>query len=128
MAHRVYRRVATVHGNTCNLKEQAKMSVGRESFTAFIGDTGYTQPHHQVRKKVDNSIVPLILMPMNTTKVDVFYFINEEVKTLVGRESILLTSFHRLWQIEFHMFKYPRSQGSQSATTVESTSVGWKQL
>jgi hypothetical protein len=43
---------------------------------------------------VDNFVVPLILLPMNTTKVDVFHFVNEEVKTLVGGESISLASFH----------------------------------
>jgi hypothetical protein len=75
VAHRKYGRVATVHGNTCNLRERAKMSAARESFTAFVGDVGCTQPHCQVRKKVDNSIVPLILLPMNTTKVDVFHFV-----------------------------------------------------
>jgi hypothetical protein len=107
VAHRVYGRVAAVHGNTCNLKEQVKMSVAKENFTAFVGDAGCTQPHRQVRKKVDNSIVPLILLPMNTTKVDVFHFVNEEVKTLVGGESISLASFYRLWQTEFPHVKIP---------------------
>jgi hypothetical protein len=101
VAHRVYGRVAAVHGNTCNLRERAKMSATMESFTAFIGDAGCTQPHRQVRKKVDNSVVPLILLPMNTTKVDVFHFVNEEVKTLVEGESMSLASFHRLWRTEF---------------------------
>ena len=45
VAHRVYRRVAAVHENMCNLREQAKMSATRVSFTAFVGDTGCTQPH-----------------------------------------------------------------------------------
>jgi hypothetical protein len=45
VTHKIYGRVATVHGNMCNLRERAKMS-------------GCTQPHRQVRKKVDNSIVP----------------------------------------------------------------------
>jgi hypothetical protein len=97
VAHRVYGRVAAIHGNMCNLRERAKMSAARESFTAFVGDAGCTQPHRQVRKKVDNSVVPLILLPMNTTKVDVFHFINEEVKTLVGEESMSLVPFHQLW-------------------------------
>jgi hypothetical protein len=97
VAYKVYGRVAAVYGNTCNLRERAKMSAARESFTAFVGDAGCTQPHRQVRKKVDNSVVPLILLPMNTTKVDVFHFVNEEVKTLVGGESMSLASFHRLW-------------------------------
>ena len=88
MAYRVYGRVAAVHGNTCNLRERAKMSVARDSFTAFVGDVGCTQLHCQVQKKLDNSIVPLILLPMNTTKVDVFHFVNEEVKTLIGGESM----------------------------------------
>jgi hypothetical protein len=101
VAHRVYGRVAAVHGNTCNLRERAKMSAARESFTAFVGDAGYTQPHRQVRKKVDNSVVSLILLPMNTTKEDVFHFVNEEVKTLVGGGSMSLASFHRLWRTEF---------------------------
>jgi hypothetical protein len=70
VAHRVYGRVAAIHRNTCNLRERAKMSAAMESFTAFVGDAGCTQPHRQVRRKVDNSVVPLILLPMNTTKVE----------------------------------------------------------
>jgi hypothetical protein len=77
------------------------MSAARESFTAFVGDAGCTQPHRQVQRKVDNSVVLLILLPMNTTKVDVFHFVNEEVKTLVGGESMSLASFHRLWRTRF---------------------------
>jgi hypothetical protein len=38
---------------------------------------------------------------MNTTKVDVFHFVNEEVKTLVGGESMSLASFHQLWRTEY---------------------------
>jgi hypothetical protein len=107
VAHRVYRRVAAVHGNTCNLRERVKMSAARENFTAFVGDAGCTQPHRQVRKKVDNSVVPLILLPMNTTKVDVFHFVNEEVKALVGGESMSLALFHRLWRTEFPHVQIP---------------------
>jgi hypothetical protein len=83
VAHQVYRRVAAVHGTTCKLRERAKMSTAQESFQEFIGEAGCTQPHQQVQRKVDNSVVPLILLPMNTTKVDVFHFVNEEVKKMV---------------------------------------------
>jgi hypothetical protein len=107
VAHRLYGKVAAVHGNTCNLRERAKMSAARENFTAFVGDVGCIQPHRQVRKKVNNSLVPLILLPMNTTKVDVFHFVNEKVKTLVGGESMSLASFYRLWRIEFPHIQIP---------------------
>jgi hypothetical protein len=107
MAHRVYGRVAAVHGNTCNLRERAKMSAARKSSTVFVGDAGCTQSHRQVWRKVDNSVVPLILLPMNTTKVDVSHFVNEEMKTLVGGESMSLASFHRLWRTEFLHVQIP---------------------
>jgi hypothetical protein len=83
------------------------MSATKESFTAFVGNVGCTQSHRQVRRKVANSIVPLILLSINTTKVDVFHFINEEVKTLVGGESMSLASFHRLWRTEFPHVQIP---------------------
>jgi hypothetical protein len=86
----------------------SEISTAKESFTAFVGDAGCTQPHHQVQKKVDNFVLPLILLPMNTTKVDVFYFVNEEVNTLVGGESMSLVSFHRLWRAEFPHVQIPR--------------------
>jgi hypothetical protein len=107
VAHRAYGRVVAVYGNTCNLKERAKMLTVRESFTAFVGDVGCIQLHRQVWRKVDNSVVPLILLPMNITKVDVFHFVNEEVKTLVGGESMSLASFHRLWRTEFLHVQIP---------------------
>jgi hypothetical protein len=107
VAHRVYGRVAAVHGNTCNLRERAKMSAVRESFTTFVEDAGCTQSHRQVQKKVGNSVIPLILLLMNTTKVDVFHFVNEEVKTLVGGESMVPASFHRLWRTEFPHVQIP---------------------
>jgi hypothetical protein len=43
---------------------------------------------------VDNSVVSLVLLPMNTTKVDVFHVVNEEVKKIVEGESMSLASFH----------------------------------
>jgi hypothetical protein len=98
VAHRVYERVAAMHGNTCHLREGAKMMATRESFQEFIGEAGCTQPHRQIRRKVDNLVVPLILLPMNTTKVDVFHLVNEEVKKMVDGEPLSLASFHRMWR------------------------------
>ena len=107
VVHRVYMKVATVHENMCNLKARAKMSIARESFTTFVGDAGCTQSHCQVWKKLDNSVVLLILLSMNTTKVDAFHFVNEEVKMLVGGESMSLALFHWLWRTEFQHVQIP---------------------
>jgi len=75
--------VAAIHGNTYHLREGARMLVACASFEEFVKEGGYTQPHKQIRKKADNSKVSLILLPMNTMKVDVFHYVNEEVKKMV---------------------------------------------
>jgi hypothetical protein len=107
VAHQVYGRVAAVYGNTYKLREREKMSASRESFQEFIGEIGCTQPHQQIRREVDNSVVLLILLPMNTTKVDVFHFVNEEVKKMVCGEPLSIASFHRMWRTEFPHVQIP---------------------
>jgi hypothetical protein len=42
VAHRVYGRVAAMHGNTCYLREGAKMMAAHESFQEFVGEVGCT--------------------------------------------------------------------------------------
>ena len=96
VAQRVYGRISAVHGNTCHLRERAKMMAARESFQVFVDEAHYTQPHRQIRRKVDNLVVPLILLSMNTAKADVFLLVNEEVKKMVDSEPLSLSSFHRM--------------------------------
>jgi hypothetical protein len=85
------------------------MLVARESFQEFIGEAGCIQPHRHIQRKVDNSVVPLILLPMSTTKVDVFHFVNEEMKKMVCRDGspLSIASFHRMWRTEFPHVQIP---------------------
>jgi hypothetical protein len=88
--------------------EGASKDVGTlKDFQEFIGEVRFTQPHRQVRWKVDNSVVPLILLPMNTTKMDVFHFVNEEVKKMVCREPLSIALFHKMWRTEFLHVQIP---------------------
>jgi hypothetical protein len=80
----------------CYLREGTKMMAAHESFKEFVGEAGYTQPHRQIRRKVDILVMALILLSMNTRKVDVFYLVNEEVKKMVDGEPLSLASFHRM--------------------------------
>jgi hypothetical protein len=116
------------------------MSAARESFQAFIREAGCTQPNRQVRRKVENSVVPLILLLMNATKVDVFHFVNEEVKKMVCGEPLSIALFHRMWRTKFlHVQIPPFSRFSKSyhcweykygmeATTNAATRVEIKNL
>lgn len=83
------------------------MSVAHASFEEFVKEARCRQPHRQIQRKIDNSIVPLILLSMNTTKVDVFHYVNEEVKKMVDRQTLILTTFRQLWQEEFPHVQIP---------------------
>jgi len=77
-SQQVYGKVATVHRNMCHLRKGARMSVAHASFEEFVKEVRCMQPHKQIWRKANNSIDPLILLPINTTKVDVFHYVNEE--------------------------------------------------
>jgi hypothetical protein len=106
-SQQVYGRIAAVHGNVCKIREGAKLSAARECFSTFVDEAGCTQPHRQVRRKSDNSVLALVLLPMNTTKVDVFNYVNEEVKRIHDGEPLSISSFRKLWRVEFPHVQIP---------------------
>jgi hypothetical protein len=109
--------------------EGATKDVGSSrEFQEFIEKAGCTQPHRQVRRKVDNFVVPLILLPMNITKVDVFHFVNEEVKKMVCGEPLSIASFHKMWRIEFPHIQIPPFSRFSKCYYFGNISMGWKQL
>jgi hypothetical protein len=112
--NRVYGRVAAIHGNTCSLREKANVSAAIACFDSFVKEAGDPQPNRPFRRKVDNAIVPLILLPMQTQKMDVFHCINEEVKKIADGSTISISSFRKLWQKHFpHVHIPPHSRFSK---------------
>ena len=75
----IYGRVTAIHGNTLSdpVRESTKMSAADASFKVFVDEAGCPQPHRSIRRKSDNEVVPLILLPMNTMKFDIFNYVNE---------------------------------------------------
>jgi len=124
--YHVYGRVATVHGNTCQVKENARMSVARESLYVLENKVGCQQPHRSIRRKTDNAVLPLILLPMITTRLDVFLLHEWKGEETNGwRMEMLMSSFHWLGGKSFPMCKSPHFLDFQSAITVESISMEW---
>jgi hypothetical protein len=103
----IYGRVTSIHGNTLSnpVRESTRMSAAEACFKSFVDEAGCPQPHRSICRKNDNEVVPLILLPMNTVKFDVFNYVNEEVKRICNGETISMSSFRRMWRI-----KYPHVQ------------------
>ena len=66
----IYGRVTAIHGNTLSdpIRESAKMSAAEACFKSFVDEASCPQPHRSIRRKSDNEVLPLVLLPMNTVK------------------------------------------------------------
>lgn len=105
----IYGRVAAIHGNSLSnpLRESTRMSAAEASFKSFVDEAGCPQPHRSILRKDDNEVVPLILLPMNTQKSDIFNYVNEEVKRVCNGETISISSFRRMWRIRYPHVQVP---------------------
>ena len=60
-------RSSAVHGNTIRVPQTSLSVQAMESiFEKYVQETRCTQPHRQCRRRNNNQMVPLILLPMNT--------------------------------------------------------------
>ena len=105
----IYGRVTAIHGNTLSnpLRESTRMSAAEACFKSFVDEVGCPQPHRSICRKDDNAVVPLILLPMNTVKFDVFNYVNEEVKKICNGETISISSFHKMWRLRYPHVQIP---------------------
>jgi hypothetical protein len=75
------------------------MCIGRKSigfssqrmFDAFVQKAGCPQPHCSIRRRLDNIVHILVLLPMNTTKIDVYEYVNSKVQRIWNRRGISRT-------------------------------------
>jgi hypothetical protein len=66
-------------GNSCALREKIQVSVARECFDAFVQEASCPQPHCSIRRRFDDTVHTLVLLPMNTTKTDIYEYVNSKV-------------------------------------------------
>ena len=94
--HVVYVWMEAIHRYMCQTTKSAKISATKESLEVFVSKASCQQVHQSMCKKLDNVVLSLVLLPMNTTKNDVFCYVNEEVKKLIDDIELSVSSFQRL--------------------------------
>ena len=114
-------RSLAVHGNTMHIP---RISVGVQAmesvFEKYVTETGCTQPHRQCRRRSDNHMVPLVLLPMNTRREDVFHAVVADVERITKSKAPGPYSFYRLWRTEYtHVQIPPHSRFSKCQTCWE---------
>ena len=92
-------RSSVVHGNTMHVPRTSIAVQAMEIvFEKYVTETGCTQPHRQCRRRSDNQMVPLILLPMNTKRDDVFHTVVADVEKITKSKAPGPCSFYRLWR------------------------------
>ena len=76
-------------------------------FERSVKEVGYAQPHRQCRRRSNNEMVPLVLLPVNTTQKDVFRAVSTNVEKLTVKKSPGACSFYRMWRTEYSYVQIP---------------------
>jgi hypothetical protein len=72
-------RITAIHGNSYALREKVQVSAARECFDAFVQEASCPQPHRSIRRRLDDTVHTLVLLPMNTTKTNIYEYVNSKV-------------------------------------------------
>jgi hypothetical protein len=119
-------RITAIHGNSCTLREKVQVSAARESFDAFVQEAGCPQPLRSIRRRLDDTVHILVLLPMNTTKTDVYEYVIQSCRGFVKEEALAEQDSRNYGGRSTHMFKFHHIHDSQSASTVGNTSAPWR--
>ena len=115
--------VAAIHGNSQRIYEGTCTSAARALLEQYIAGAGCSQPHRDIKRLCDGAFRTLVLLPMNTCRIDVFDMVNEKIRLLGPGNKISRGAFYRLWREEFTHVKIPPIRSSQSVTYAGNTKI-----
>ena len=101
-------RSFAVHGNTVRVPRTGLGMQEMESvFQKYVQDCGCTQPHRQCQRRNDQKMVPLILLPMNTRREDVFHAVIADVQKIMMSKAPGPCSFYHMWRMQYIHVQIP---------------------
>ena len=74
--------VAVVHGNSQRIPEEKHTSAARAVLEQYIASVGCPQPHQDIKRLCDGAFRTLVLLPINTRRIDVFDMVNKKIRML----------------------------------------------
>ena len=91
-------RSSAIHRNTvCVLQTGLGMQAIESVFQKYVQESGCIQPHRQCQRGNDKTMVPLVLLPMNTRREDVFHIVIADVQKITMTKVPRPYSFYRMW-------------------------------
>ena len=100
-------RFFATHRNTHQTREHIHISATQVVLENYFKEAGCTQPHRQVVRRKDRTTLPLVLLPMNMTRQDVYDMESVEIANLGQNISISKSAFYCIWRTEFPNVQIP---------------------
>ena len=95
-------RLAAIHGNTVQVPcTTIGMQAMESVFEKYVQELGCTQPHRQCQRRKDKTIVPLVLLPMNTKREDVFHAVIANVQKITMDNALGPCLFYHMWRMHY---------------------------
>ena len=119
-------RSDATHGNIVHVpRTTIGMQAMESMFEKYVQESGCTQPHRQCRRRKDKTIVPLVLLPVNTKREDVFHAILADVQKITMGKAPGPCSFYRMWRVHYtHVQIPPHSRFSKCQLCWEYSTSG----
>ena len=101
-------RSFVVHGNIVRVPRTGLGMQAMESvFQKYVQDSSCTQPHRQCQRRNGKKMIPLVLLPMNTRRDDVFHAMIADVKKITMSKAPGPCSFYRMWWMQYTHIQIP---------------------
>ena len=100
-------RFFATHGNTHQTREHTHISAARAVLENYFKEAGCIQPHRQVVQRKDRTTLPIVLLPMNTTRQDVYDMVSVEIANLGQNIPISKSAFYCIWRTKFPNVQIP---------------------
>ena len=97
-----------MHGNILHVpRTRLGMQAMESVFQKYVQDSGCTQPHRQCQRRNDKTMVPLILIPMNTRREDVFHAVVADVQKITMSTAPGPCLFYCMWRMQYTHVQIP---------------------
>ena len=70
-------------------------------------ECGCTQPHRECQRRNDKTMVPLVLLPMNKRREDVYHAVIADVQKITMTKAPGPCSFYRIWRMQYTHVQIP---------------------
>ena len=97
-----------MYGNTVCVPQTGLGMEAMESICQkYVQDSGYTQLHRQYQRRNDKTMVPLVLLPMNTRREDVFHTVIADIQKITMSKAPRPCSFYCMWHMQYTHVQIP---------------------